>query len=125
MNPCNQCHAMDREITRQKQEVVRWKARAATYKKKADAAQAKIDALMFEHCPQEMTQAQMDRWALHQKPVNVFLCSVGGRVAPRAMCGDIIVGGKLCGRAGECKFKTPNDPNSGAARGPIAGGPLE
>lgn len=37
MPSCNECCALDREITRQKQEVVRWKSRAVTYKKKANA----------------------------------------------------------------------------------------
>lgn len=31
--------------------------------------QAKIDALMLEYCPDEMTDAQVNNWASHQKPV--------------------------------------------------------
>lgn len=34
------------------------------------ALQAKIDALMLEYCPDEMTQAQLDNWAAHQKAVS-------------------------------------------------------
>jgi len=30
------------------------------------AKQAKIDALMFEHCPDEMTEEQIARWKKHQ-----------------------------------------------------------
>jgi len=30
------------------------------------AKQAKIDALMFEHCPEEMTEEQIARWKKHQ-----------------------------------------------------------
>jgi hypothetical protein len=30
------------------------------------SADAKIDALMLEYCPDEMTQEQRDRWAAHQ-----------------------------------------------------------
>lgn len=30
--------------------------------------EARIDALMLEYCPDEMTQAQMENWASHQKP---------------------------------------------------------
>lgn len=33
------------------------------------ACKAKIDALMFEHCPNEMTKEQVDEWAKHQVPV--------------------------------------------------------
>lgn len=32
------------------------------------AKQAVIDRLMFEHCPEEMTQEQLDEWASHQMP---------------------------------------------------------
>ena len=32
------------------------------------AAQAKIDALMLEYCPDEITPEQLDEWARHQKP---------------------------------------------------------
>lgn len=40
---------------------------------RADAAakQARIDALMLEYCPTEMTNAQLAEWAGHQKPVSV------------------------------------------------------
>ena len=30
--------------------------------------QAKIDALMLEYCPDEMTQEQLNEWAKNQKP---------------------------------------------------------
>jgi len=32
------------------------------------AMQYKIDMLMLEYCPEEMTQEQKDNWARHQKP---------------------------------------------------------
>lgn len=32
--------------------------------------QAHIDALMFEYCPNEMTEEQVAEWAKHQKPVS-------------------------------------------------------
>ena len=32
------------------------------------ALQARIDALMLEYCPDEMTEAQKANWAAHQKP---------------------------------------------------------
>lgn len=37
--------------------------------RKADALQARIDELMLEHCPEEMTEAQKENWARHQQPV--------------------------------------------------------
>lgn len=33
---------------------------------RADANQAKIDALMFEYCPDEMTDEQKHQWAISQ-----------------------------------------------------------
>lgn len=33
---------------------------------RADANQAKIDALMFEYCPDEMTDEQKHKWAISQ-----------------------------------------------------------
>lgn len=33
---------------------------------RADANQARIDALMFEHCPDEMTDEQKHKWAISQ-----------------------------------------------------------
>ena len=33
------------------------------------------------------------------------LCKVNGRIAPRAMCGAIIVGLKYCGYSGACDHK--------------------
>lgn len=34
---------------------------------RADANQAKIDALMLEHCPEEMTEDQKAKWAICQE----------------------------------------------------------
>ena len=33
-------------------------------------ARAKIDALMLEYCPDEMTPGQVDEWARHQRPID-------------------------------------------------------
>ena len=38
---------------------------------KHDAAQAKIDALMLEYCPEEMTEDQLQEWERHQRVVKV------------------------------------------------------
>lgn len=32
-----------------------------------DYQQAKIDALMLEYCPEEMTEDQLERWKKHQR----------------------------------------------------------
>ena len=42
----------------------------AKLKEKADALQAKIDMLMLEYCPEEMTEEQKREWARHQVPVS-------------------------------------------------------
>lgn len=33
------------------------------------------------------------------------ICKVHGMIAPRAMCGSVIVGLKYCGFSGECQHK--------------------
>ncbi len=38
--------------------------------KELNAAQAKIDSLMLEYCPDEMTRTQLAEYEKHQKPVN-------------------------------------------------------
>ena len=35
------------------------------------ALQAKIDALMMEYCPEEMTEKQLEEWAANQIPVDI------------------------------------------------------
>ncbi len=47
-----------------------WKAAAEYAARTADDRQARIDALMLEFCPDEMTEAQRDNWAKHQQPVS-------------------------------------------------------
>ncbi len=42
--------------------------------KKADALQSEIDRLMLEFCPEQMTDAQRERWALHQRPTPPSNC---------------------------------------------------
>jgi hypothetical protein len=42
----------------------------AKFQRKIDGLQAKIDALMFEYCSDEMTPEQKARWAEHQVPGN-------------------------------------------------------
>lgn len=39
---------------------------ATLFRDRAEAAEAKVDALMIEYCPDEMTQAQLKNWALNQ-----------------------------------------------------------
>jgi hypothetical protein len=33
--------------------------------------QCKIDALMLEYCPEDMTEEQIENWKKHQKPVDI------------------------------------------------------
>jgi hypothetical protein len=49
------------------------------------------------------------RWADTNEPVEERpLCTVGGILRPGAACGDVIVGGKFCGRKDECQYKVTN-----------------
>ena len=45
----------------------------AECRKKVDHLEYKIDALMMEYCPLEMTNKQMDNWRKHQKLPNDHL----------------------------------------------------
>lgn len=47
------------------------RAYAERLEKRVAAQQAKIDALMLEHCPDEMTPEQIEEWGRHQRPVTV------------------------------------------------------
>lgn len=38
--------------------------------KEVATKQAKIDSLMLEYCPNEMTEKQIKNWEKHQKPAN-------------------------------------------------------
>lgn len=38
--------------------------------KKRDALQAKVDELMLEYCPDEMTEEQLRNWESHQRAFN-------------------------------------------------------
>jgi len=38
-----------------------------------ESLKAKIDALMFEYCPDEMTPEQLKNWEAHQRPAPVDL----------------------------------------------------
>lgn len=46
-------------------------AENARLKEQLAAAQAKIDSLMLEYCPEEMTSEQMAEWAAHQEPTTI------------------------------------------------------
>jgi len=37
---------------------------------RAEGMQARIDELMLEYCPDEMTPEQIEEWGKHQKPVS-------------------------------------------------------
>lgn len=42
----------------------------ANEQSRAEGLQAKLDALMFEYCPDEMTPEQIEEWGRHQRPVS-------------------------------------------------------
>lgn len=44
-----------------------WASVARQLERELAAAQAKIDALMLEHCPDEMTPEQVANWGKHQR----------------------------------------------------------
>lgn len=44
--------------------------RALAAERELAEARAKIDALMLEYCPDEMTPGQVDEWARHQRPID-------------------------------------------------------
>ena len=48
----------------------RAEARVAELEREAAAKQARIDALMLEYCPDEMTPEQVAEWARHQRPIS-------------------------------------------------------
>lgn len=49
--------------------------------RRCEALQAKVDALMLEYCPDEMTPEQTAEWARHQRPVQGGPDSPTGRGA--------------------------------------------
>ena len=57
-------------------------AQVAELKLELGVKQARIDELMLEYCPDEMSQEQMDNWAKHQVPCDpkpiIDLCSSRG-----------------------------------------------
>lgn len=54
----------------------------AKLKLEVASKQAKIDELMLEYCPDEMSKEQLDNWAKHQIPADpqsiIDLCSSRG-----------------------------------------------
>ena len=47
-----------------------WRLVAEKAERELAEARAKIDALMLEYCPDEMTPGQVDEWARHQRPID-------------------------------------------------------
>lgn len=43
---------------------------AKSWEQTALGAEARIDELMLEYCPDEMTEEQRERWAAAQRPVS-------------------------------------------------------
>lgn len=53
------------------------------YKQRVLAAQARIDALMLEYCPNEMTPEQLSNWGAHQRPSEMTMSELNARHAGR------------------------------------------
>lgn len=80
----------------------------------------------------EEMRAEISRLRRHDPMVCRVMeatCAVGGMIRPGAMCGSVIVGGKLCGHNGPCEHRrvvTPNVAVERAAKQKVAdSGPLE
>jgi hypothetical protein len=58
--------------------------RIAELEREVAAKQARIDALMFEHCPDEMTPEQVAEWGRHQRVVHDPAVAAGARAKARA-----------------------------------------
>lgn len=74
---CSLLEEMTRKITSLEADLkAAWATNKATENarqeemRKRDAAEAKLDAIMLEYCPEEMTKEQKIRWAQHQKPIS-------------------------------------------------------
>ena len=57
---------------------------ALCYEAGRGALQAKIDRLMLEHCPEDMTEAQIQEWGSHQKPFSAETTLNKSTVQPQA-----------------------------------------
>lgn len=55
-----------RDQSRMAKQIAALEGNLAAEREKVAALQARIDALMLEYCPAEMTQAQRDNWEAHQ-----------------------------------------------------------
>ncbi|GHC72931.1 hypothetical protein GCM10007320_09160 [Pseudorhodoferax aquiterrae] len=62
---------------------------------------AKVDAPDVVWC--EVIDADLSNFEV--TPAARPQCAVGGMFRPGVMCGSVIVGGKLCGFAGDCTHK--------------------
>jgi len=54
--------------SRPKEHTISWNQHKTELKELEDKMQVQIDALMLEHCPEDMTAEQMERYAGVQKP---------------------------------------------------------
>lgn len=65
----------------------RAEARVAELERAVARAQARIDALMLEYCPDEMTPEQVAEWARHQRPVSE---QAADAIRPASRSGQVI-----------------------------------
>jgi hypothetical protein len=64
---CRKCGKSKEEIWKQRYNDA--KETILTLQKEKEALQAKIDSLMLEYCPDEMTEEQFENWGKRQVPV--------------------------------------------------------
>lgn len=67
-----------------------WQELLNCAKTEIGSQQAKIDSLMLEYCPEDMTSAQMKNWADHQVPV-CRRCQVG-MIKSKALVSTMVAG---------------------------------
>jgi hypothetical protein len=64
-------HAWREQILDIDNALQRYHDRVTLLEHRCDHLQAKIDSLMLEYCPDEMTLSQITEWAKHQRQVEV------------------------------------------------------
>ena len=68
MNSLDLKKQREAELSALRAEVASLKEQLAAAKKDVDSKQARIDELMLEYCPNEMSPEQIEEWAKHQVP---------------------------------------------------------
>lgn len=70
VNIMDYVNGLNAHVQRQRNEINRLRTQKDNLLHAVNAKQAKIDALMLEFCPGEMSAEQREEWARHQAPVD-------------------------------------------------------